>query len=68
VAADVTGSAGDENGFVWHNWSVYERDRENEWMNECVNTLKSKMKERKKVGEVFYRKEKRESLLRATTF
>jgi hypothetical protein len=36
VAADVTGSAGDENGFVWHNWSVYERDRENEWMNAWI--------------------------------
>jgi hypothetical protein len=66
VAADVTGSAGDENGFVWHNWSVNEIERMNEWMREYVE-IEDEWK-REKSKEVFYRKEKRESLLRATTF
>jgi hypothetical protein len=66
VAADVTGSTGDENGFVWHNWSVNEIERMNEWMREYVE-IEDEWK-REKSKEVFYRKEKRESLLRATTF
>jgi hypothetical protein len=50
VAADVTGSAGDENGFVWHNWSVNEIERMNEWMREYVEIEDEWKREKSKGG------------------